>query len=818
MQSITVIGYVLVALTLLISGIVKLANPRATDLSLMAAGVAPAWTPALATSLSVIDLAAAVALLLPTLTVAACAAYLAALASISLLVIQTLARVSPPDVYGLGEGGARSVLRRSLVRNGFLGAFAVAAIAGAGAYAAVWRQLGWAAPPALQAGLTALAASAVLTFGVAMRRHSPPPLPEPDALGPALDRGPVPAARERRAAVSRDRTLLMSEPDLRGYGVYIEGDRPPPIRGFDQWGSPRTLSDFAGRALVLLFWRADCLHSQRLVELLLAWEAAPPPSAPRLLVLTSSPRSLTRNLGLRSPVLSDFSESLAHSMRCAASPTAILLSPQGRIACPPAPGGDGVLALLHGYIQPPGEPFPPLSMLPEDSGPAAARADEQHREPADDDVRPMGGAIPSLVHGVRRAIAETPLRGRGKRNHSVRALNDLAESVALHEASNTESAAARLTDLFYWPVEALRQLRTVDPSVFRDAARLRRRPTFVHAFGTWNTCRRLGLSATEFHNFGLFGPARARDANQFISKKTVQRLFVPLLAQTTREERILMSDKARFADYCRRNGIPAIPVLAIAQQGAIEHLVAEVDPAWAGELIVKPRFGTNGIGLSRWARNGGEVIDEYGAVVSLNDALEVLASRSPSRPMIVQPRATNTRELAPFTNGALATTRIVTGMVEGSEPTVIAAALKMPVGDAQVDNFGQGNVLSQIDASTGLLKPGRLYLRRVQPIERHPDTGALFAGAAMPQWAEMKALVLGVHRRFPNFAVLAFDVAASPDGPLLVELNNRGDLNLIQYPEGPPLGLTAFPEVVLSRLSGDRPATPPRSPSPADMG
>jgi hypothetical protein len=115
-------------------------------------------------------------------------------------------------------------------------------------------------------------------------------------------------------------------------------------------------------------------------------------------------------------------------------------------------------------------------------------------------------------------------------------------------------------------------------------------------------------------------------------------------------------------------------------------------------------------------------------------------------------------------------------------PELFRALWKVPAGPHVVDNFWrQGNLLAAVDIPTG-------RVTRVvagvgpdqQEHERHPDTGQVMVGFAIPRWAEVKELCLAAARPVAGLAMQAWDVAVGPAGPVIIEANVGGDFNLPQ--------------------------------------
>ncbi|MGL1664087.1 sugar-transfer associated ATP-grasp domain-containing protein, partial [Vibrio parahaemolyticus] len=64
--------------------------------------------------------------------------------------------------------------------------------------------------------------------------------------------------------------------------------------------------------------------------------------------------------------------------------------------------------------------------------------------------------------------------------------------------------------------------------------------------------------------------------------------------------------------------------------------------------------------------------------------------------------------------------------------------------------------------------------------EPHPDTGAAIVGTDIPDWPRLIDLVQAAALVFPGIRTQSWDVALTDQGPVLLEVNYGGDLNLGQ--------------------------------------
>jgi hypothetical protein len=56
-------------------------------------------------------------------------------------------------------------------------------------------------------------------------------------------------------------------------------------------------------------------------------------------------------------------------------------------------------------------------------------------------------------------------------------------------------------------------------------------------------------------------------------------------------------------------------------------------------------------------------------------------------------------------------------------------------------------------------------------ITHHPVTGADMVGRTMPGWEGMVLMALRLHRLFPGFVLVGWDIALTPAGPVITEAN-----------------------------------------------
>lgn len=201
-------------------------------------------------------------------------------------------------------------------------------------------------------------------------------------------------------------------------------------------------------------------------------------------------------------------------------------------------------------------------------------------------------------------------------------------------------------------------------------------------------------------------------------------------------------------------------------------------------LFIKPDNGSHGLGARLVDRVDGDMLHLRNGHSTAVEAFAAEAVAPGSGPLLVQDMIVAHPTLAGMTGGTPATARVYIMMLDG-EALVHRAVLRVPVGDAVVDNFHAGrtgNLVAEIDADSGACGGGvggigfdyRMY-------DRHPGTGAPLRGVEIPGWREALDLLRRAVRHFPGLLIQAWDVAFTPAGPTLIEVNAKGEFRILQH-------------------------------------
>ena len=292
-----------------------------------------------------------------------------------------------------------------------------------------------------------------------------------------------------------------------------------------------------------------------------------------------------------------------------------------------------------------------------------------------------------------------------------------------------------------------------------------------------------GVLPPWYYIFELYRRPETANARDYFYRWESKAGVMPLLRQGARQPVSELNDKARFAAHCRDHQIRTAPVLAVVR-GDDAHIMAS-DADFDTDLFVKPVTGRGGEGAQRWDRDAASGLYRApdGECVTPGELLGRLRAKSLASPMLVQQRLQNHAALEMLNNGALSTVRVLTCLNEKGQPEIIGAAARMAIGaNHVVDNLHAGGIAAAVDARTGTLGSASNLGAdaRLGWLNRHPVSGALIAGTQLPMWDDVREFAVRAHRAFSDRLLVGWDIAITPEGPVLVEGNGSPDLDIMQ--------------------------------------
>jgi hypothetical protein len=300
--------------------------------------------------------------------------------------------------------------------------------------------------------------------------------------------------------------------------------------------------------------------------------------------------------------------------------------------------------------------------------------------------------------------------------------------------------------------------------------------------------RRRGFTYDEALRDGMLDPAIPSSALPGYASRHVALIAQRRVNPGTLED--LTTEKAIFYRYCAAIGLPTPRTVAIVHRDTagwaegdriltdgsdFAALIHEV----GADLVVKPSDGGKGVFVRVLRYEDGVLYegDEPRPPLALWDELR----SHPAHPcFIVQERLRNHPDLSRIVpSQALNTIRLVVFQPLSGPPEVSQAVIRLGLGGAVIDNFGDGsdgNGYCEIDPETGRLGPLRMAgpdgIGFVESADI-PGTGARIEGVRLPMWDEAKALAFSAMPYFLPNRTIGWDVAITDDGPVIVEANRE---------------------------------------------
>jgi hypothetical protein len=118
-------------------------------------------------------------------------------------------------------------------------------------------------------------------------------------------------------------------------------------------------------------------------------------------------------------------------------------------------------------------------------------------------------------------------------------------------------------------------------------------------------------------------------------------------------------------------------------------------------------------------------------------------------------------------------------------PQLASAVCKIPIGSNIADNFWRGNMLGAVEIKSGTIaRTVRGTGAEMKVDQLHPDTGEAITGTIVPDWNAVLALGLEAAATLPAIRTQSWDIALTDSGPVILEANYGGDLNLSQLAWG----------------------------------
>ncbi|TCD05314.1 hypothetical protein EYB45_07495 [Erythrobacteraceae bacterium CFH 75059] len=289
------------------------------------------------------------------------------------------------------------------------------------------------------------------------------------------------------------------------------------------------------------------------------------------------------------------------------------------------------------------------------------------------------------------------------------------------------------------------------------------------------------------NDLALFRITRAEELDLFLRRfedAGINKMLNPL----GWSDACALADKLRFHDRANGAGLPTAMLIARADNG---HAIVMEEPA-GRDLILKPARGEGGGGVIP--------LERVASAAELHARLAGLPSLRRGR-WLVEERVRPDPDLRDIALTALPTVRMVTILDEQGAAELVSATFRCASDPAAVvDNMKAGGLMAPVELATGVL--GLACTGYGGGDHRtHPVTGGAIEGRVLPHWNAATALVKKAHdRAFGDYVIVGWDVALTPDGPLLIEGNGKPGVLMPQRAARRGIGAGRYGELLRHHL------------------
>ena len=303
------------------------------------------------------------------------------------------------------------------------------------------------------------------------------------------------------------------------------------------------------------------------------------------------------------------------------------------------------------------------------------------------------------------------------------------------------------------------------------------------------------LSHHEYFYYRLYdGALSFEDKLRFVGKKAQQSMHRACNDPTWYS---IVHDKLQFQITMQGLGLPTPRVLAVfhpfrgAGQGQSLRDVAALEgflcDAAGYPFFAKPVDGMFSLGcwsIEALSPSDDMLVSSDGERIAQSELCRYIEGRGRSG-YLFQELLRPHQALAEAWGERVPTIRVFAFITERG-PEIFRAVCKICANGNIADNYWRaGNILGAIDLECGtiLRAVSGTGADQVESPE-HPDTGRPIVGLELPDWQAALDLCLAAAAALPAIRTQSWDIALTSQGPVLVEANFGGDLNLPQIAFG----------------------------------
>jgi len=183
-------------------------------------------------------------------------------------------------------------------------------------------------------------------------------------------------------------------------------------------------------------------------------------------------------------------------------------------------------------------------------------------------------------------------------------------------------------------------------------------------------------------------------------------------------------------------------------------------------VFVKPNHGDQGKGVLKINSDNMEVIHDL-----MESAKKIT--------FVVEGAVENDAVISAINPSSLNTIRAYTLIGKNGETQILAIMLRVGKAGSHVDNWGSGGVGYNFELETGICVD---YGRDKQnnPYTYHPGSNVQMVGFKLPKFDDLKEIIISLSQKTPKAKFVGWDIAYTPNGFELIEMNCPGGHDFLQ--------------------------------------
>lgn len=285
------------------------------------------------------------------------------------------------------------------------------------------------------------------------------------------------------------------------------------------------------------------------------------------------------------------------------------------------------------------------------------------------------------------------------------------------------------------------------------------------------------------NNYHLF-QFDAKDRSEFKNYlgDTTEPIYYAKLRTNLWSQSILVHDKNIFKCLCRHHDLPVPRHFGILKNHKIDEkdrdlqdLMQEND---LKQVIVKPVTGGGGRGI--------HLITSDSPINSRQlEARDAQVGKFMRTGYLIEEELKQHPEIDRINPYTLNSIRIVTMLCPDGSVAFMSAIFKTNATNEPMDNFSQGGIVIGVDLDTGKLKEvGIMQYPQGRIFKQHPLTNTEFLNFQIPSWQRLKEVAAKAQSVFHYVKSVGWDIAITPDGPVIIEGNQDWGTNGLQAANG----------------------------------